>query len=627
MIVFAAMVRVGWAQSLPADRPNPGTAVQATTVLTVADARSLVSTRNAAPDQQAFGDLDLSHVSEISPEAAAVLEGLPPPTGLLLNGLKSIGADVATALARSRCRQLSLNGLTEISPVVAAALAGYAGDPTADDPYCSQLNLDGVKDLPPSVLAVLGESHAGVLTLNGLTNIGADGARSLRNFDGVFVGLNGLESLTTDVAELLGRMRWRLLGLDGVRELSVESARGLATFEGNSLHLSGLARVSAAAAKELGHCRCKLLQLNGLTELSPEAAKSLAGFNGAALGLRRIAEVSVATAERLAGFRGRSLDLSGLQHPSDEVVRALLHCRGASLPADIETRVLASGDATLDVPYAATDERSQRLDLYLPKRPDPARRIPLVVAFHNQSGRSRKLGFQLLRPIVEDGTYAVAVVENRSPERVGWPAAVQDGKAAIRWLRANADRHGIDPERIGVVGFATIRGSLMAALLGTSGGVADLEGNLGEHGDTSSRVRCAVATCGPVDLTAIIAHGGRSKEVVLEMLRHGGEEPLAAARAVSPITHVTPDDAPLLIFHGLEHPTLPIALSEPLVAALRKERVEAECVPVPEVKAADFGTGSAWGDLETGRPDQDVMARVEDFLGRHLLAIKPKPKP
>lgn len=619
VVVLASPTTVGRAQSVDVIQADPITALRASTVLSVADARSLVATRHAAPDQQAYGDLDLSHVSEMSPEVAVELAALPPRTALLLNGLKSIGADTAEAIARSRCRQLSLNGLTEMSPAVATALAGYTGDPEAHSLFVSQLNLDGIKHLPPTVLAVLGDARAGLLTLNGLANIDADGVRSLRKFRGVLVSLSGLESLTGETAEGLGKMPWRMLCLEGVKELSTKAARGLASFEGNTIQLSGLTHVTTDAAEELGHCRCKQLQLNGLTELSPEAAKRLAQFQGASLSLRRVAAVSLATAQGLAGFRGRFLYLDGLKAPSAEVVLALISCRGASLPEDIETRRLASGDATLDIPYAATDDRSQRLDLYVPKRTEHAQRIPLVVAFHKPTLKGRKLGLQLLRPLVEDGRYAVAVVGYRSPTKVGWPAAVHDGKAAIRWLRANADRHGIDPDRIGVVGFAYIDGALLAALLGTSGGVADLEGSVGQHRDTSSRVRCAVATCGPVDLTAIIGHGGHLKEAVLEILRRSAEEPQAAARAVSPITHVTPDDAPLLIFHGLKHPTLPVALSEPLVAALRKAHVEAECVPVPEVEAADFGTGSAWSDLQSGRPDPMVMARVEDFLARHLL--------
>ncbi|HEY0372369.1 MAG TPA: alpha/beta hydrolase, partial [Thermoanaerobaculia bacterium] len=97
--------------------------------------------------------------------------------------------------------------------------------------------------------------------------------------------------------------------------------------------------------------------------------------------------------------------------------------------------------------------------------------------------------------------YAVASIDYRlAPEHI-WPAQIEDAKAAVRWLRANAARFRLDPNRIGV--FGSSAGGHIGAVLGTSGGVASVEGLELGNPQFSSRVKVVVDLYGPTDLLKI----------------------------------------------------------------------------------------------------------------------------
>jgi len=97
--------------------------------------------------------------------------------------------------------------------------------------------------------------------------------------------------------------------------------------------------------------------------------------------------------------------------------------------------------------------------------------------------------------MVDEG-YAVASIDYRLTSVAPFPAQIEDCKAAVRWLRANASKYNLDPNRIGVCGFSA--GGHLAALLGTSGGVRALEGG-GDNLNVSSRVQAVLVVSGPVD--------------------------------------------------------------------------------------------------------------------------------
>ena len=263
-----------------------------------------------------------------------------------------------------------------------------------------------------------------------------------------------------------------------------------------------------------------------------------------------------------------------------------------------------------DIPYAGTKNPRQTLDLLLPKSARDSKPLPLVVNFHGGAFRAgdKSMGVREIADLVESGDYAAATINYRLSGEAIWPAQIHDCKAAIRWLRANAAKYGLDPDRIGVIGASA--GGHLAAMLGTGGGVAALEGDLGPHVGVSSRVKCVVDQFGPSDLLAMADYPSRIDHNApdspeSELIGGAIQEHKDAARAASPITYVSRDDPPFLILHGTEDPLVPFNQSERLAEALK-----AAGVPCTFVKVVEAGHG--------GFRSPEVGRRIRQFLDKHL---------
>jgi acetyl esterase/lipase len=232
-------------------------------------------------------------------------------------------------------------------------------------------------------------------------------------------------------------------------------------------------------------------------------------------------------------------------------------------------RIADSVRAELDLPYAGTDNPRQKLDLYLPKSPKAHGPLPVVAYIHGggwEEGDKRD-DFGTVRPLVESGEYAVVCIGYRLSDEAIWPAQIHDCKAAIRWIRANAKKYNLDPDRIGVMGESA--GGHLVAMLGTSGDVTALEGNLNKHVGTSSRVACVVDLFGPTDflmgsdLLDLIGFSPFDDPTSPVFRLIGG--PLTKnkdkARDASPITYVSKDDPPFMLIHGTHDLVVPFVQS------------------------------------------------------------------
>ena len=205
--------------------------------------------------------------------------------------------------------------------------------------------------------------------------------------------------------------------------------------------------------------------------------------------------------------------------------------------------------------------------------------------------------------------YAMAAVQYRFSQEAIFPAQIHDCKAAIRWLRANARQYDLDANRIGVWGASA--GGHLVALLGTSAGVADLEG---AHGplDQRSDVQAVCDWFGPSDLIAMCrfpSHMDHAAPDSPESQLVGGpvlECPGAVARA-NPITYISGDEPPFLIMHGAQDMTVPPNQSELLHAALIAAGVESELVIVP-------GAGHGRPGFQTA----EILAKVTSFFDAHI---------
>lgn len=267
-----------------------------------------------------------------------------------------------------------------------------------------------------------------------------------------------------------------------------------------------------------------------------------------------------------------------------------------------------------DIPYAGTDNPRQRLNLLLPRTPKGARPLPVIVYIHGGAwlGGDRSGGHGRLASFVAGGEYAGVSCGYRLTREAIWPAQIHDCKAAIRWIRANANKYNLDPDKIGVIGESA--GGHLVAMLGTSGGVKELEGNLGSHKDISSRVRCVVDEFGPAELLAMQGAGSR-------MDHDGADSPegkLVGGRvkdkkevaiAASPVTYVSADDPSFLIIHGNKDPLVPYNQSERLSAVLKKAKVECYFITVD---------GAGHG----GFRNPEVQKRERQFFDKCLRGVK-----
>lgn len=271
-----------------------------------------------------------------------------------------------------------------------------------------------------------------------------------------------------------------------------------------------------------------------------------------------------------------------------------------------------------DIVYSKVGDRELLLDLCLPaERSAPA---PVIVWVHGGGWRngSKNAGSQA-RGMLERG-YAVVDVGYRLSGEAIFPAQVEDCKAAVRWVRANATKYGFDPNRIGAWGSSA--GGHLVAFLGTAGDVKEFDTET--NAQYSSRVQAICDWFGPTDLLQMDEHMIEGSRLVHddpgspESLLVGGpiqNEPYkSVARKANPITYVTRDDPPFLIMHGDKDMLVPLHQSELLLDALNKAGVSASLYVV---KGGGHGLR---GGKET---PEELSQMVADFFDKHLKAPKP----
>ncbi len=283
---------------------------------------------------------------------------------------------------------------------------------------------------------------------------------------------------------------------------------------------------------------------------------------------------------------------------------AVLSCAIGMMPPAIAAEVARH---LTDITYARIGERKLALDLHLPAG---VAQPPLVVYVH---GGAWHLGSKAEYPrfLVAQG-FAVASVEFRSSSEARFPAGVHDIKAAIRFLRAKAKQYGYAGGRIAISGASS--GAHLAAMVGTTNGVAELEGNVGEFPRESSAAQALVSWFGASNFNTILAQStpfGRSlREPALKQLLGGlPEEVPALARQASPVTHVGAGDPPALLLHGDQDRQMPMHQTLELEAAYRRAGLPVEMVIVD-------GAGHGDDAFYTGEPAQRALAFLRRTIGR-----------
>ena len=260
-------------------------------------------------------------------------------------------------------------------------------------------------------------------------------------------------------------------------------------------------------------------------------------------------------------------------------------------PAAATRPQAVSGRVTLekDIVYLVAGDYEVALDIAVPK--GLTKPVPAVVHIHGGGFWGGSKSRQQAVRYAEAGFVGVSI-NYRLSGLAPFPAAVHDCKAAIRWLRANAEKYQIDADHIGVWGTST--GGHLAAIMGTSGGDPYLEGYGGlpthtslrkyrqkeELFEFSSDVQAVVDHFGPTDFLKL--GGNHTMPTSAESRFLGGQITglKEQVRRANPITYVDKDDPPILIIHGREDIGVIFNQSELLYAALKKAGAVTKLAPV-----------------------------------------------
>lgn len=262
-----------------------------------------------------------------------------------------------------------------------------------------------------------------------------------------------------------------------------------------------------------------------------------------------------------------------------------------------------------DIPFAEEAGNTLRLDLFLPV---DIEKPPLIVYIH---GGGWKNGSRKNCPalwLVQEG-YAVASIDYRLSHQAIFPSQIHDCKGAIRWLRAHGSEYNYDAENIAVMGCSA--GGHLAVLLGTSGGMKELEGEVGGHLACSSRVQAVIDYFGPTDF---ILRAKTQPQItddpagtVYQLLGGPVAKNLKLAELAGGINHVSKDDPPLLIVHGLMDKRVEVQQSVSLYQRYKDTGLPVE---IKFIENAGHGGSSFF--------KQEDRSAVLSFLERYLRAEK-----
>ena len=269
-----------------------------------------------------------------------------------------------------------------------------------------------------------------------------------------------------------------------------------------------------------------------------------------------------------------------------------------------------------DLAYA-TASPAQKLDLYLPDRPGP---FPVVLIVHGGAFMFGDKSHQISKPGTDyllGRGYAVANVNYRLSGEAKAPAQIQDIKTAVRWLRAHAGEYRLNPEKFGAWGSSA--GGNLVALLGTSCGVAALEGAELGHADQPSCIQAAVDWFGPIDFlqmdeqfrgTPCPANHNAADSPESQVIGAPIQTRPDLVRMINPITYISSGASPFLIQHGTEDCLVPPQQSQLLFDALMPA-IGADKVHLTLLQGAGHGGGPQFWENANVR-------LVLDFLDRFL---------
>jgi len=256
-----------------------------------------------------------------------------------------------------------------------------------------------------------------------------------------------------------------------------------------------------------------------------------------------------------------------------------------------EKKKIISSKHWLDIDYVGDKHIGHKLDIHLPE--NEQEKYPVVISIYGSaflSNNSKSATFSKgLGQVLLNGGYAVVTINHRASSDAIFPAQIQDVKAAIRFIRANASAFSLDTSFIGITGWSS--GGHLGAFTGASNGVnsldlegdsIDIEGSLGSHTEFSSRIDAVVDWYGPTNFLIMDECGSSQEHDAIK-----SPESLLVGGAIQS----NKDSAPFLIVHGDKDPLVPHCQSEYLHNRLKEKNIESEFITV---KGGKHGLGNLY---------------------------------
>lgn len=227
-----------------------------------------------------------------------------------------------------------------------------------------------------------------------------------------------------------------------------------------------------------------------------------------------------------------------------------------------------------NIPYASVSP-NQVMDIYLPEGNGP---FPVVVLIHGGAFRmgDKQMETRNAEALMARG-YAAASINYRLSGEAKFPAQIQDCKAAVRFLKANAAKYHLNHDKIGSWGASA--GGTLSALLGTSSGIAELEGKELGNAGFSSQIMASVDWFGPIDFLSMEKEAQKLGFSIRTNSESSPESQLIGkpiqsvpelVKKVNPTTYITSDDAAFFIQAGSIDRNIPYTQSRNFYEALRK---------------------------------------------------------
>ena len=263
--------------------------------------------------------------------------------------------------------------------------------------------------------------------------------------------------------------------------------------------------------------------------------------------------------------------------------------------ASLAMALLMSGTAMAetwkDVDYVGDGIVGHKLDIYTPDDGQTTHKV-IVLIYGSAwfSNNAKDAAFSSYGKQLLDGGFAVVSINHRASTEAKFPSQIQDVKAAIRFVRGNAAKYGLDTSFIGITGFSS--GGHLSSLAGTTNGVktkkfgkvkVDIEGSLGAYTKESSNVDAVVDFFGPIDMSRMerceTYKDANSPEAVL--IGGPSADNPDMCKAMNPMSYIDKKDPKFLVIHGNTDPVVPYCQSEYFSKALKDAGRLEDFITVP----------------------------------------------